>query len=261
MPLQSIRRLAVASLAGITLLPLATARAADIPPPKTYPVKTPLPAPAKNQQLRFSVLEQGVDNNFRAWMLRLDYRHKFTHPDSPSQGFILDTYWQHMIGTNPALLRESPLALTQQQTGVYANFNELSIGTGYHFNLGGIGVIPQAHFRDLFAIGRDVHQHLIGLEPGVRLEYWLYPEVTRISVDYGLTVPFAHLANFASSSSPFSLSSHRLHLEMSYRLLNMADLVVGFQWWQAPAEMGTGAINTTVMANFTGFHVGVGGAF
>ena len=236
-------------------------------PEQSFTVKTPDPPRAKTQTVTLSILDQGVSDISRSLMLRLAYRQLFATDAAQLQGPIFSAHFHHLFGTNPAMLNRFVQAA---DAGIYPNFNELGIGAGYRWAYENFAIIPQAHFRDMMAFGKnrvnggtpfDVNQHLIGFEPGLRLEYWLYPEVARLSVDYGFNVPFVHLANQSSNISPFSLSLHRVYTELSYRLLGNIDLNAGFYWWQVPSQMGTGSITDTTVSNITGFQIGGGLVF
>ncbi len=245
---------------GLAILALGlganAALAQDLPENQTFPIRTPEAPKAKTQHLRFSILEQGVAGNPTTnWMVRFDYRNLLAESCDPQRGWVLGRWFNHLFATTPAVMERFT------QPSGYPSTSEIALGVGYRFPFANFAVIPQAHFRDIFAIAPDVHQHLIGFEPGVRLEYWLYPEVTRLAVDYGFNVPFVHLANNPSNVSPFTLSLNRVNLEISYRLLPSLDVITGFQWWQVPSQLGTGGIDKTTTSGIFGFQVGLGGAF
>lgn len=218
-----------------------------------YKIKTPEPPKPKVQSFGFSILDQGISDISRSLMLRLAYRQLFATDDSNLQGYVLSADFEHLFGTHPALLNRFVQAA---DTGIYPNFNELGVGFGYRWSYQNFAIIPQVHVRDMMAFGQNVNQHLVGFEPGLRLEYWIYPEVARLSVDYGFNVPFMHLANQTSDISPFTLSLHRINTELSYRLIENLDLVAGFYWWQVPSQLGSGGITSTTLSNVTGFQIG-----
>lgn len=224
-----------------------------------FPVQTPDPPLPKNSSIRLWLMDQSiskeVDGTFQNWNLKLDFRKLFPIGD-PEGGLLLTGHLRHMFGTSPALMEKFI-----QDDGFYTNYNEISFGSGVRIPFQNFALIPQVHFKDMFALATNVNQHLVGLEPGLRLEYWFYPQVLKLAVDYGFTVPFFHFANKASSQELFSLSLNRVDLEMSYRLLNNLDLLVGFQWWQVPSELGSGGINSRALSAVSGFNVGLGGAF
>lgn len=225
--------------------------------PQRYEIETPDPPAPKSQTLRLGFLDQGISDISRSLMLNVAYRQLFA-TDSPQQGYVFSAHFHHLFNTHPALLNRFVQA---EDAGFYPNFNELGVGVGYRFAYENFALIPQAHFRNLFASGQQVSQHLMGFEPGLRLEYWIYPEVTKLSVDYGFNVPFLHLANQQSNISPFTLSLHRIYTELSYRLFENFELVSGFYWWQVPAQLGSGRITNTTLSNVTGFQVGGGLTF
>lgn len=241
----------------------AAAQAQSEPlPPQSFEVQTPDPPRPKTQTFSFSLLDQGVSDISRSIMLRLGYRQLFPTDESNSQGWVLSAHFHHLFGTHPALLNRFVQA---SATGPYPNYNELGVGAGYRWAYQNFAIIPQAYFRDMLALGQNgtqgVNQHLIGFEPGLRLEYWIYPEVARLSVDYGFNVPFLHLANQQSNISPFTLSLHRVYTELSYRLFENLELHSGFYWWQVPSQLGTGSIVDTTISNMTGFQIGAGLVF
>lgn len=226
------------------------------PPEKTFPINTPASAAPKTSTLRVSLMDQGINNISRSLMLRGEYRQLLNTVDLPEQGFVLDLSGQHFFNTHPAVLNDLVAAEN------YPNFTELNAGLGYRFQLfDKLGVIPQFHFRHMVAASPNVNQHLTSAEPGLRLEYWLYPEVTKISVDYGMSIPFLHLANRESNISPFTLSLNRINVEMSYRLLDFMDVTAGFFWWQVPTQFGTGALTSRDLSQVSGFSIGVGKVF
>ncbi len=210
------------------------------------------------ESLRAALMDQGISDISRTTFLQLNYRKLLPTDETNLQGYVFDVNFQHAFGSHPALLNRF---VSADAAGFYPNFTDLSAGLGYRFDFANFGVIPQARFRDMFAIGQDVNQHLIGFEPGLRLEYWIYPEVARLSVDYGFNVPVLHLANEESNISPFSLSTQRVYTELSYRLLENLDVFSGFYWWQVPSQLGSGRITTTTLSNMTGFVVGAGFSF
>lgn len=231
---------------------------AQAEPDAGFAVKTP-PAPKpKTQTMHVSILDQGISDISRSLMLRADFRHLYPTDSSNQNGVVFSGHFHHLFGTHPALLNRF---VSAAGAGLYPNYNELGLGAGYRWAYENFALIPQAHFRNQFAFGQNVNQHLIGFEPGLRLEYWLYPEVARFSVDYGFNVPFLHLANQSSSISPFQLSLHRVSTELTYRLFENVDVVAGFYWWQVPSQLGSGAITETTMSNMTGFQIGGGFAF
>lgn len=228
-------------------------------PAQDFPVITPAPPLPKTQSFQFSLLDQGINDLSRPLMLRLAYRQLFPTDDSNRNGYLFSAHLNHLFGTNPALLNRFVQA---ENAGVYPNFNDLGVGFGYRFAYENFALIPQVHVRDMFAFGgQNVNHHLIGFEPGVRLEYWIYPEVARLSVDYGFNVPVLHLANSQSNVSPFTLSLNRINTELMYRFLDNFELVSGFYWWQVPAQLGSGSITSTTLSNVTGFQIGAGFAF
>jgi hypothetical protein len=249
----------IGKLAGIFLLasswlPLNAAQAEEAPD-LTFPVKTPAAPQPKTLNFQFSLLDQGISDISRSTMLRLAYRQLLASPDNLQQGYVLDAHFHHMFNSSPATLERF---LSASQIAGYPNFNEIGAGVGYRFAWENFALIPQAHFRDMFAMAPNVHQHLIGFEPGLRLEYWIYPESLRLSVDYGFNVPVLHLANQVSNISPFTLTLHRINTEMTYRLLPSVDLLAGFYWWQAPSQLGSGSITDRTLSNIFGFQVGAG---
>lgn len=219
-----------------------------------FAVKTPNAPEPKLHTLQFSILDQGVNDISRSLMMRIAYRHFLAAPGS-QQGYIIDAHFHHLFNTNPAALARF---LSATQVSGYPNFNELGLGVGYRLGWENFALIPQAHFRDMFALAPNVHQHLIGFEPGLRLEYWLYPEVARISVDYGFNVPVLHLANQYSNVSPFTLTLHRVSVEMTYRLLPFLETLAGFYWWQTPSQLGSGSITDSTLSHIFGFQIGAG---
>lgn len=231
-------------------------------PPQRFDVQTPPPPLPKTRTARVSILDQGISDITRALMLRLEYRQLFPTEPSQKQGYVFSAYFNHLFGSHPALMNRFVQA---ENAGLYPNYNDLGVGVGYRWAYENFALIPQAHFRDQFAFGQNgsqgVSQHLFGFEPGLRLEYWIYPEVARLSVDYGFNVPFLHLANQPSDISPFSLSLNRLYTELSYRLFDDVDVMAGFYWWQVPAQLGSGGITSTTLANVTGFQIGGGMTF
>ena len=242
---------------AISLIGLLSASPALAQSP-TFDVETPDPPQPKSSHFHFSILDQGISDISRSLMFRADFRQLFATDESNLNGYVLSTHFQHLSNTHPALLNRF---VQQSDAGVYPNYNEIGLGLGYRFAFENFALIPQAHMRDMFALGSNVSQHLIGFEPGLRLEYWLYPEVARLSIDYGLTVPVLHLANQTGNISPFSLSLNRIYTEFSYRLFENLDIVTGFYWWQVPSQLGTGGITDTTLSNVTGFQVGAGLAF
>lgn len=242
----------------IALAPSAAQAQDTVPPQQSFPVLTPDPPKPKTQSFTLSFLDQGISDISRSIMMRLNYRQLFATNESGSDGYVLSAHFHHLFGTNPALLNRF---VSAANAGIYPNYNELGVGLGYRWAFENFAVIPQAHFRDQFAFGNNVNHHLIGFEPGVRLEYWIYPEVARLSVDYGFNVPFVHLANQQSNISPFTLSLHRVYTELSYRLVENVDVMAGFYWWQVPAQLGSGGITETTISNVTGFQIGAGLTF
>lgn len=230
----------------------AQAATSDSP---VFPVKTPDAPVPKIRYLQFSILDQGINDISRSLMLRIAYRHLLAAELNSQQGYVLDAHFHHFFNTSPAALERF---LSTTQVSSYPNFNELGLGVGYRFAWENFALIPQAHFRDMFALAPNVHQHLIGFEPGLRLEYWLYPEVARISVDYGFNVPVLHLANQYSNISPFTLTLHRISTEMTYRFLPNLEALAGFYWWQAPSQLGSGSITNPALSNIFGFQIGAG---
>lgn len=210
------------------------------------------------ETLRAAVLDQGVSDISRTTLLQLNYSRLFPTDATQTQGYVFEASLQHAFGSHPALLNRF---VTEDEAGLYPNYNDLSGGVGYRFSFANFGITPQAKFRDVFALGKDVNQHLIGIEPGLRLEYWIYPEVARLSVDYGFNVPVLHLANQQSNISPFSLSMQRVYTELSYRLFENIDVFSGFYWAQVPSQLGSGRITTTELSNLSGFMVGAGFSF
>lgn len=208
--------------------------------------------------LRASLLDQGVSDISRTTLLQLNYSELFPTDETHRQGYVFNANLQHAFGSHPALLNRF---VTEEDAGWYPNYNDLSVGAGYRFSFANFALIPQASFRNVFALGNNVNQHVIGFEPGLRLEYWIYPEVARLSVDYGFNVPFLHLANQESNISPFSLSMQRIYTELSYRLFENIDVFSGFYWGQVPAQLGSGRITTTELSNLSGFVVGGGLSF
>jgi len=233
-------------------------QARDLLEPQSFPIEIPDPPKPKTQTFRVSILDQGIQDISRSLMLNLAYRQLFATDESGQQGYVFSAHFHHLFGTHPALLERFVRA---ENAGLYPNFNEIGVGVGYRLAYENFALIPQVHFRDMFAMGNNVSQHLIGFEPGLRLEYWIYPEVTRLSVDYGFNVPFLHLANQESNISPFTLSLNRIYTELSYRLFEPVDLVAGFYWWQVPKQLGSGGITETTLSNITGFQVGAGITF
>lgn len=207
---------------------------------------------------RASLMDQGISDISRTTLLQLNYRELLPTDDTHTQGYVFQANLQHAFGSHPALLNRF---VTEELAGWYPTFNDLSAGLGYRFAFANFALIPQANFRDVFALGNNVNQHLIGLEPGLRLEYWIYPEVARLSVDYGFNVPVLHLANQTSNISPFALSMQRVYTELSYRLFENIDVFSGFYWEQIPAQLGSGRITTTELSNLSGFVVGAGLSF
>ncbi|PIQ24771.1 hypothetical protein COW36_23660 [bacterium (Candidatus Blackallbacteria) CG17_big_fil_post_rev_8_21_14_2_50_48_46] len=246
---------AIAVLASSLCLALSTGVRAQEDDSPVFPVKTPGAPTPKTTEFQFSLLDQGINDISRSMMLRLAYRQLLASETDRQQGYVLDAHFHHFFNTSPATLERF---LSASQVAGYPNYNEISAGVGYRFAWENFALIPQAHFRDMFAMAPNVQQHLIGFEPGVRLEYWLYPEVARISVDYGFNVPVLHLANQVSNVSPFTLTLHRIYTEMNYRLLPNLDLLAGFYWWQAPAQLGSGSITDRTLSNIFGFQVGAG---
>lgn len=242
-------------MAALSVLNQAPVLAADteILPERSFDVKTPAPPLPKVQSFSFSILDQGISDISRSLMLRLAYRQLFPTDAARTQGYVFSADFEHLFGTHPALLNRFVQA---SDTGIYPNFNELGAGFGYRFAYQNFALIPQVHVRDMMAFGQNVNQHLVGFEPGLRLEYWIYPEVARLSIDYGFNVPFMHLANQTSDVSPFTLSLHRINTELSYRVIENLDVVAGFYWWQVPAQLGSGGITSTTLSNVTGFQVG-----
>lgn len=210
------------------------------------------------ETLRASLMDQGVSDISRTTLLQLNYSQLFPTDANQTEGYVFEASLQHAFGSHPALLNRF---ITEEDAGFYPNYNDLSGGVGYRFAFANFGVIPQAKFRDVFALGKDVNQHLIGIEPGLRLEYWIYPEVARLSVDYGFNVPVLHLANQQSNISPFSLSMQRVYTELSYRLFENIDVFSGFYWAQIPSQLGSGRITSTELSNLSGFIVGAGISF
>jgi hypothetical protein len=252
--MNTIGKLAGILLLGSSWLPNAAAQAADVAA-ETFPIKTPDAPQPKNLSFQFSLLDQGINDISRSTLLRLSYRQLLSAPDNLNQGYVLDAHFHHFFNTSPAVLERF---LSASQVAGYPNFNEIGAGVGYRFAWENFALIPQAHFRDMFAFAPNVHQHLIGFEPGLRLEYWIYPESLRLSLDYGFNVPVLHLANQISNISPFTLSLHRVYTEMTYRFLPNLDLLAGFYWWQAPSQLGSGSITDRTLSNIFGFQVGAG---
>lgn len=219
---------------------------------------TPAPPLPKPRTLQVSILDQGISDISRSLMLRLAYRQLFATSEDGKNGYVLSGNFNHLFGTHPALLNRFVQAA---DAGIYPNYNELGLGFGYRFAFENFALIPQAHVRDMFAFGTNVNHHLVGFEPGLRLEYWIYPEVLRLSVDYGFNVPVLHLANQESNISPFTLSLHRVNTELNYRLLENFDLTAGFYFWQVPAQLGSGSITDTTLSGVAGFQVGGSLAF
>ena len=237
-------------VSSLTLTLSAVAAPSDV-----FPVKTPSAPPPKTQTLHISLLDQGINDISRALMLRLGWRQLLSSSENPQQGYVLDAHFHHLFNSSPAAFERF---LSASQTNGYPNFNELGAGAGYRFSWENFALIPQAHFRDMFALAPNVNQHLIGFEPGIRLEYWLYPEVTRLSLDYGFNVPVLHLANQISNISPFTLSLHRLSTEMTWRALPNIEIEAGFYWWQVPAQLGSGSITSPTLSSIFGFQTGLG---
>ncbi|PKL74362.1 MAG: hypothetical protein CVV27_20885 [Candidatus Melainabacteria bacterium HGW-Melainabacteria-1] len=243
-----------AIITALSTAPVAAQGPASAPmPQQRFEVLTPDPPKPKTQTFSLSILDQGISDISRSIMMRLAYRQLFPTDASHQQGYVLSAHFHHLFATHPALLNRFVQA---SNAGIYPNYNEIGVGIGYRWAYENFALIPQAHFRDMLALGANVNQHLIGFEPGLRLEYWIYPEVARLSVDYGFNVPFAHLANQTSNVSPFNLSLHRIYTELSYRFLEHLDLTAGFYWWQVPAQLGSGSIVDTTLTNVTGFQVG-----
>ena len=235
---------------------LATPVHAQSLPDREFKLTLPERKLPHTETFRASLLDQGVSDISRMTLLQLNYTQLFPTDLSQTQGYVFDASLQHAFGSHPALLNRF---ITEDEAGFYPTYNDLSAGVGYRF--ANFGIIPQARFRDLFALGKDVNQHLIGIEPGLRLEYWIYPEVARLSVDYGFNVPVLHLANQQSDISPFSLSMQRVYTELSYRLFENIDVFSGFYWAQIPSQLGSGRITTTELSNLSGFVVGTGFSF
>lgn len=242
-------------LLSLLLLAIAWPAAAETAPGKSFPVQTPNPPRPKTRSFHFSLLDQGISDISRSLMFRADYRELFATDAEKQQGYVISAHLHHLFNTHPALLNRFVQA---EDAGLYPSLSELGVGLGYRFAYENFALIPQAKFRDTFALGANVNQHLIGFEPGLRLEYWIYPEVARLSVDYGFNVPVLHLANQTSNISPFTLSNHRIYTELSYRLLENLDVFSGFYWWQVPSQLGSGSITDTTQSNITGFQVGFG---
>lgn len=258
LPAGLIRTLALSlSLMGALALTPGTSACAQSSS-EVFEIETPDPPRPKTQTLRLSILDQGISDISRSLMLRLSYRKLFATDESHQNGYVFSGHFNHLANTHPALLNRFVQA---EDAGFYPNFNELGVGLGYRFAFENFAIIPQAYARDMIALGNNVSQHLIGFEPGLRLEYWIYPEVARLSVDYGLNVPVLHLANTTGNISPFGLSLNRVYTELSYRVLENLDLVTGFYWWQVPAQLGTGGITDTTLSNMTGFQIGGGLTF
>lgn len=229
---------------------------------KYFEIQTPDPPKPKTQSVGISFLDQGSSDISRSIMMRLAYRQLFATDDSNKQGYVVSAHFHHLFGTHPFYLKEGRL-----NSGFYPNYNELGVGFGYRWAYENFALIPQAYFRDQFAFGQTssaqpVNQHLIGFEPGLRLEYWIYPEVLRLSVDYGFNVPFVHLTNqLGNNVAPFTLNLHRVYTELTYRLAPNFDLTSGFYWWQVPSQLGSGGITDVTLSNITGFQVGGGLTF
>lgn len=224
----------------------------------TFPVQTPDPPTPKTRAIHFSILDQGISDISRSLMLRMDYRELFATDAEKTQGIVFSAHLDHLMNTHAALLNRHVQA---DAAGIYPSQSEVGVGFGYRFAYENFALIPQASFRNQFAIASNVNQHLIGFEPGLRLEYWLYPEVARLSIDYGFNVPVLHLANQNSDISPFTLSNHRIYTELSYRLYEHVELVAGFHLWQAPAQLGSGSITNSVLTTLSGFQIGAGYTF
>lgn len=239
-------------------LPTTAQAQAQNVPNKEFKLTLPERKLPHTETFRASLLDQGVSDISRMTLLQLNYSQLFPTDLTQTQGYVFDASLQHAFGSHPALLNRF---VTEDEAGVYPNYNDLSAGVGYRFAFANFGIIPQAKFRDVFALGNDVNQHLIGIEPGLRLEYWIYPEVARLSVDYGFNVPVLHLANQPSDISPFSLSMQRVYTELSYRLFENIDVFSGFYWAQIPSQLGSGRITTTELSNLSGFVVGAGFSF
>ncbi len=245
-------------MAALLALAPQTAQAQDnLPPQQSFPILTPDPPKPKTQSFSISFMDQGISSISRSIMMRLNYRQLFATNESRSDGYVLSAHFHHLFGTHPYLMSSG----ITNTAGIYPNYNELGVGFGYRWAFENFAVIPQAHFRDQFAFGTNANHHLIGFEPGVRLEYWIYPEVARLSVDYGFNVPFVHLANTQSNISPFTLSLHRVYTELSYRLVENFDILAGFYWWQVPSQLGSGGITDATISNVTGFQIGAGLTF
>jgi hypothetical protein len=256
--MKSARPFLLLSTLSLALGIMLPAQSQSLLEPRSFAVETPdAPAP-KAQTLRVSLLDQGISDISRSLMLNVAYRQLFATDESQQQGYVFSAHFHHLMNTHPALLNRF---LQAEEAGFYPSFSEIGLGVGHRFSYENFALIPQAHFRNLFALGQNVSQHLIGFEPGVRLEYWIYPEVTKLSVDYGFNVPFLHLANQESNISPFTLSLHRIYTELSYRLFENVELVSGFYWWQVPSQLGSGSITNTTLSNVTGFQIGAGLAF
>jgi len=241
----------------LCLLALSTPALAEATA-NTFPVQTPDPPAPKTRTIHFSLLDQGISEISRSLMLRMSYRELFAIDAAKQQGIVFSAHVDHLMNTHAALLNRHVQA---EDAGFYPNQSELGVGVGYRFAYENFALIPQAGLRDQFAIGNNVNQHLIGFEPGVRMEYWLYPEVARLSVDYGFNVPILHLANQSSDISPFTLSNHRVYTELSYRLFENFDVLAGFHLWQVPSQLGSGGITDTTQTILSGFQVGAGFAF